>query len=174
MRFGNTGLFFTLGLGILTAALVAAAQPVESDRLYTNPLSRWSIFYPANWTVDDKDPVFVRIHSSADSALCGVHSHAVPFKTVDEFTDLMLAHSERFFRDSGKTFVILARRRISLRNNIIGNDVLTEIGAGGKSRGIFIIADGHGFYLDCETYVKNWERLEPLYDRIIRSFTLGK
>jgi len=145
-----------------------------AERLYTNPVYRWSISYPSSWTVDSGALSFVRIASSADNALCGIHSGAVPFKTVDEFTDTTLANSERYFRDRGHVFVISARRQISLPNDIIGNDVLTGIGAGEKSRRVYILADGRGFMLDCETYVKDWDRLEPFYDRIVRSFTLRK
>ncbi len=146
------------------------------ERLYTNPIYRWSISYPANLKVKSSDPGFVEIYSPAPEGLCGIHSSrgVLPFKTVDEFTDSTLVNAERFFKDRGKLFAILARRRISLPNNIIGNDVLTEIGPGGRSRRIYVLAEGEVFVMDCETYVKNWERLEPTFDRIIRSFTLGK
>lgn len=146
-----------------------------SERLYTNPVYRWSISYPVGWTMDSSDPSYVRIRSVAENALCGIHSRVTDqFKTVDELTDSLHAHNERYFRDRGQVFVILARRRITLPNDIVGNDVLTEIGPGGKSRRIYVLADGRGFTIDCETYAKNWERLEPLYDRIIGSFTLRK
>jgi hypothetical protein len=145
-----------------------------SVRSYTSPVYRWSISYPANWTIDSKDPSFVRIHSAADNALCGIHSGPVRFETLDEFTDFMLAHNERFIRGRGQAFVILARRRISLQNEIIGNDVLVEIGPGGKSRRILVLVDGRGFAIDCETYATNWEKLDPFFERVINSFTFGK
>jgi len=165
-------------LGVLSGStgIQALLQPAvaASERLYTNPVHLWSISYPADWAVDSRDPSFVRVSRPVDNALCGIHSGAVRFETVDEFTDFMLAHNEQLFKDKGRVFVILARRRISLPNDIIGNDVLTEIGPGGKSRSIFVLAEGRGFVVDCETYAANWERLEPFYDRIITSFTLGR
>ena len=65
------------------------------------------------------------------------------------------------------------KQRISLPNDVIGNDVLTEILSGGRSRRIYVLADTGGYVIDCETYAKNWGKLEPSFDRIINSFTLA-
>jgi len=143
--------------------LVERASPAE--RVYANAVYRWSITYPSSWTVDSGNLGFVKISSSVDQALCGIHSREVPFRTVDEYTDALERATDR---------VVLARRQISLPNDVIGNDVLTRILGGGKSRRIYTLSDGRGFAIDCETYDKDWDRLEPFYDRIIRSFTLGK
>jgi tripartite-type tricarboxylate transporter receptor subunit TctC len=163
-------------LALLHACTVIAAQPgpvaAASDRLYTNPAHRWSIRYPGDWTIDSRDTSFVRIHSAADNALCGIHSRAFPFNTVDEFTDSALAHNARFLKDRGSALVILSRTRISLPNDIVGNDVLVEILHGLRSRRIYVLADGRGFVIDCETYAKNWEKLERSFDWIISSFAL--
>ncbi len=174
MRFTTAGLLLSLGLVILQAPFVAGAQQTESYRLYTNSTYRWSISYPPNWTVDDKDPTFVRILSSEDNAQCGIHSGSVRFKTVDEFTDFMLAHTGQTLAEKGFMSIILAQRRISLPNDIIGNDVLVDILPGGKSRRIFSLADGQGYIINCETAAKNWGKLEPFFERIISSFTLGE
>ena len=164
---------------ILGFVRTATAEPLKpsvapAERVYTNPVYRWSISYPSSWAVDSADVSFVRITSSTDNALCGIHSGAVPFKTVDEFADTTLANNEQYFRDRGQVFVISARRQISLPNDIAGIDVLTGIGAGGKSRRVYILVDPRGFMIDCETYAKGWDRLEPFYDRIVKSFTIGK
>ena len=164
---------------ILGFVRTATAEPLKpsvapAERVYTNPVYRWSISYPSSWAVDSADVSFVRITSSTDNALCGIHSGAVPFKTVDEFADTTLANNEQYFRDRGQVFVISARRQISLPNDITGIDVLTGIGAGGKSRRVYILVDPRGFMIDCETYAKDWDRLEPFYDRIVKSFTMGK
>ncbi len=167
-------LLLSLGLALLNASFVADAQQGEPDRLYTNSTYRWSISYPSNWTVDDKNPAFVRILSSADNALCGIHTGSVRFKSLDAFTDFMLAHSEQFLKQRGAVSVILSRRRISLPNDIGGYDVLVDILPGLRSRRIFVLADGQAYGLDCETYAKNWEKFEPFFERIINSFTLGE
>jgi hypothetical protein len=131
----------------ITSVTVAHGQnvprPAREMKTYTNASWRWSISYPAGWAMDSSDPGFVRIRSVAQNALCGIHSGPVDrFNTADEFTDFMLAHDERFFRDKGQKFVILARRRITLPNAIVGSDVLAEIGPGGRSRRIHVLADG--------------------------------
>mgnify|MGYP001577310218 CR=1 FL=1 len=177
-QIGGVCLVVVLVLLAVSGCAVPPAQPLIPPYLfltsYTNPVYLWSISYPSGWAIDSKDPSFVRIGAPVEGALCCIHSRAVRFKTVDEFTDFMLGENERFFRGRGQAFVILKRQRISVPNDVIGNDVLVEIGPGGKSRRIFILADGRGLIVDCETYIKNWERLEAGYGIIISSFTLGK
>lgn len=163
----------------IAGATVAHGQdvpkPAREVKTYTNASWRWSISYPAGWTVDAKDPDVVRIRPAAGDGMCSVLSGPVDrFNTVDELTDFMVAHDERFLKDKGQKLVVLTRRRITLPNNIIGNDVLADIGPGGRSRRVHAIADGRGFAIDCEAYTKNWSRLEGSYQRIIGSFTLRK
>lgn len=142
---------------------------------YTNASWRWSISYPAGWTVDSKDRDLIRIHSTAENALCSIHSGPMDrFNTVDELTDFMVAHDEQFFKGKGQKFVVLARRRITLPNGIVGNDLLAEIEPGGRSRRTHVLTDGRGFAIDCEGYTKLWSRLDASYQRIIASFTVRK
>jgi tetratricopeptide (TPR) repeat protein len=154
------------------APLVAHAPPAPSDRAYTSAAHRWSISYPADWTVDDKDPAFVRFSSAADNALCGVHARAVRFAVLDEFTDFILGQVEQFLRQKGLVSVVRARRQSSLPGNIVGNDVLVDLLPGLRSRRFIALADGVGYVIDCETYAQNWKKLEPLFERVISSFTL--
>ena len=142
---------------------------------YANASWRWSVSYPAGWTVDGKDRDLIRIRSKAENALCSIHSGPMDrFNTVDELTDFMIAHDEQFFKSKGQKYVVLARRRISLPNGIVGNDLLVEIGPGGRSRRIHVLNDGRGLAIDCEAYTKNWSRLEASYQRVIASFTVSK
>ncbi|HKA44350.1 MAG TPA: hypothetical protein VKF40_20365 [Burkholderiales bacterium] len=142
---------------------------------YVNTSWRWSISYPAGWTVDGTDPDLVRIRSAAENALCSINSGPVDrFGTVDDFTDFMLASDGSFFKDRGQRFAVVARKRINLPNGIVGNDVLAEIGPGGTSRRVHVLADGRGFALDCEAYTKDWSRLEAAYQQVIASFTVNK
>ena len=117
----------------------------------------------------------VRIRSAAESALCSIHSGPMDrFNSVDELTDFLLANDAQFFREKRQKFAVLARKRISLPNRIVGNDVLAEIGPGGRSRRVHVLADGRGFAIDCETYAKNWSSLEVEYQKVIASFTVRK
>ena len=164
---------------VLLAAAAAAqgqeAKPAREMTQYTNKAWRWSISYPAGWTLDSSTPTFVAIRSPAEKALCGVHSGPVDrFNTVDELTDFLLANDVQFFKNKGQKFTVLARRKIKLPNGIVGNDTLVEIGPGGRSRRIHVLADGRGLAVDCEGYAKDWGRLEASYQRVIASFTVRK
>ena len=96
------------------------------------------------------------------------------FNTVDDLTDFMLASDEAFFKEKSQKFVVLTRKRVALPNGRTGNDVLVEIGPGGRSRRLHVLADGRGFAIDCEAYTKNWGKLEGSYQRVIASFTVSK
>ena len=171
----------TRWLLLAAIAAFAAAHAQEATKSapamgkYSSKSWRWSIAYPAGWTLEAKDPDLVRIRSAANNALCSIHSGPMDrFSSVDELTDFLLANDAQFFREKGQKFAVLARKRISLPNRVVGNDVLAEIGPGGKSRRVHVLADGRGFAIDCETYTKNWERLEASYQQVITSFTVRK
>ena len=165
------------GLLLVTIAAATAAhgqQPARELKKYTNTSWRWSISYPARWTVESDYPGLVRIHSSEEGALCSIHSGPMDrFNTVDELTAFMLEHEAKFLKEKNQKFVVLTRQPIKLPSGI-GNDVLVEIGPGGRSRRLHVLADGRGFAIDCEAYTKNWARLEASYQRIITSFTVSK
>lgn len=77
-------------------------------------------------------------------------------------------------------------------NGVLGIDVLAEIvpertalersaarssqicAGCGKSRGVYVVAKGRAFVIDSATYWGKWQQVEPIYDRIIGSFTLGR
>jgi hypothetical protein len=162
-------------LATIAAATAAHAQQAPPLKKYTNASWRWSISYPAGWAAESNYPGLVRLHSTIDGALCSIHSGPMDrFNTVDELTAFMLEHDEQFLKEKGQKFTVLARKRIKLPNGIAGNDVLVEIGPGGRSRRLHVLADGRGFAVDCEAYAKNWARLEASYQRIIASFTVAK
>jgi hypothetical protein len=170
------------------AVFVEGATPVAIDKArqllsplvvapanYTHPVYGWSVSYPDNWLIDSSNPSFVRIRSDDDAGLCGIHSFGSRWNTLDDLTDSVLAHNERFFQNEGLRFVVLARRRISLPNGITGNDVLTQIlPHREKSRRIYVHEGGRAFVIDCETWPENWENLESVFDRIVNSFTLAR
>ena len=95
------------------------------------------------------------------------------FNNVDEFTDFLLGDNERLFKGRGVRFAVLARQKITLPGKIVGNDVLADVGPV-RSRRLYVLADGRGFAVDCESDAKSWSGLEVSYRRIIGSFTVGK
>jgi hypothetical protein len=172
-------LAFLAAFAAVADAAIAHAQepprPAKDGKAYANAKWRWSIAYPAGWTLEAKDPDLVRIRSAPENALCSIHSGPMDrFNTVDELTDFLLANDAQFFRDKGQKFTVLARRKISLPNRVVGNDVLVEIGPGGTSRRVHVLADGRGFAIDCEAYTKSWSRLEPAHQQVISSFSVRK
>lgn len=170
-----SGLLFVTIAAVTTAHAQQAPQPAREMKKYTSASWRWSIAYPAGWTVESDYPGLVRIHSTAENALCSIHSGPMDrFNTVDELTDFLVAHDAKLLKEKGQKFVVLARKRITLPNAMAGNDVLVEIGPGGRSRRLHVLADGRGFAIDCEAYTKHWSRLDTSYRRVIGSFTVVK
>jgi hypothetical protein len=170
-------LIAAIPIALAAAGAARGREPARAAEMsqYTSKSWRWSIAYPAGWTLEAKDPDLIRIRSAGDNALCSIHSGPMDrFNTVDELTDFLLANDARFFKEKGQKFTVLARKRISLPNRIAGNDVLAEIGSGGRSRRVHVLADGRGFAIDCEGYTRNWSVLEPAYQRVIASFTVRK
>lgn len=150
-------------------------QTIDSWSDYVHPVYGWSVSYPAHWSIDTANPSFVRIHSDAHAAVCGIHSWGSRWNTLDELTDAILADNERFFQEKGLRLGVLDRRPISLPNGVVGNDVRTQIlPHAEKSRRIYVHEGGRAFVMDCETWPENWENLEPVYDRILNSFTLPR
>ena len=165
---------------ILIAAVTAAhaqepSKAARDTRTYVNSAWRWSVSYPAQWTVDAADPAAVRIRFAERNALCSIMSGPMDrFSSAEELADFMLANDEQFFRDKKQRFTIIERRRITLPNRIAGSDVLAEIGPGQRSRRIYALADGRGFAIDCETSTKNWETVEAQYQQVIASFNVRR
>jgi tetratricopeptide (TPR) repeat protein len=168
---------------IVESASVAPEDTPEAQKpsiafaatVYTNPDFPWSVAYPAGWSVDDSDTSYIRINRSDDDGLfglCGIHSAAVDFTTVDEFVDVSLPHDEEYFKDRGQTFGVLSRQDITLSSGVSGVETIAEIGPGGKSRRVYMLADGRAYAIDCETYLADWPKLESVYNQIINSFTL--
>jgi hypothetical protein len=174
-RFPGAGARWAAGL---LAAVMSVAQGQDTHnalKSYTSAVWRWTVAYPAAWTVEAKEADVVRIRSREEGALCSIHSGPMDrFNNVDELTDFLLAHDARFLAGQGRRLAIVARRRIALPNGVSGNDVLADIVPGGRSRRVHVLADGRGFALDCEAYSRDWKRLAASYQRILASFTVAR
>jgi hypothetical protein len=162
------------GVGALLTIVALRSAFAETELVYTNPIYGWSMKYPANWSLDSSDVAFVRILSPENDGVCGVLTGPVQFKSAEEFTDFMLAHSAQTFKRRGLEVAISSRQQIVLLSGITGTNVLVEIVPGGRSRRIFVLADGNGLVVDCETYAANWQKLAPTFDRIMGSIDLGE
>jgi hypothetical protein len=161
---------------LCAAATAAAETHLEGIGVYTNPDYQWSIAYPAGWGLEAKDSGFIRISSPAKDGLCGIHSSRVKFTTADELTGYALDYAQKRLKESkGLDQVTLKREKTTLRNGIEANDVLVEIRPGGQqSRRIYAVSQGNGFLIDCASSAANWANLGPDFERILKSFTVGK
>ena len=152
-----------------------APKPARDMRTYANAAWRWSLSYPAQWTLEASDPAQIRVRFAERNASCSLYSGAMDrFNNVDELTEFILKNDEQIFKERKQKFGILERKRITLPNRLVANDVLAEIGPGQRSRRIYALVDGRGFAIDCETDSKNWENVEADYQRIVASFTVRR
>jgi hypothetical protein len=171
-------------VGVVTIAVASVctavqAQPgrggTEPERTYMSP-NGWTISYPGDWTIDTTNPNDVPLRAPANDGMCTIFSGPPlrgRFKTADEFADRALAHNEQSFKGRGLQLVVVGRRRIALPTGVTATEVLTELRPGGKSRRLYgVVGDGQGWAIDCETFARNWEKLEGTFGRIFNSFSL--
>ncbi len=148
--------------------------PPGHENEYVNPVCKWSIRYPNDWTMNSSDPSFVKIQPPVDSALVGIHCTTVNYTSLDDFVNFVLAHNEGYFKQKGQTMVVMTRRSTYLPNGVPAVDVIVEIRPGGKSRRIYVLVDKQAFLVDAETYIEKWDMFHPYFDRMISSFTVLK
>lgn len=137
---------------------------------YVNPTYRWSVAYPDFWRVDDKDPKWVKL--SRGMAVVGIHTGTnVAGKSLDEIGDAGLREWERRI---GSRFEVIARRRLTLSNDLAAIEVVHHIGSVvvGKSRKVIAVVKDRAFWIDAETYLEAWSRFEADFNRIIESFSV--
>jgi hypothetical protein len=160
--------------------LAGYARRVQPDpgaaggQTYSHPAYRWSVSYPAGWKLDASNPAGVRLLAPDGSALCGIHSAEVRFRTLEEHVDFSLAHSEKYFKERGVMLTGTGKRPLPLPNDIAGIEVITDMSNGGRSRRVYAFTEPVGYVIDCETYTGSWEKFEPVFARIIASLTFRK
>jgi len=148
--------------------------PLSDENEYVNPVCKWSIRYPNDWTMDSSDLSYVKIKPPVDSALVGIHCITVDYTSLDDFVNSVLTQNEAYFRQKGETMVVMSRRPAYLSNGVTAVEVNVEIRPGGKSRRIYVLVDKQAFLVDAETYIEKWDMFHPYFDRIISSFTVLK
>ena len=139
-----------------------------------NPRYGWSVTYPDGWRVDAANPDDVRLNAPDGSAQCGIHGAAVRFETVAEYAEFMVAFNEKYFGARGVRLKTSGGRLLALANDVAAIDVLTDMSNGGRSRRIYVVSRPLGFIVDCETLASNWEKVEPVFARVIASLTFPK
>jgi hypothetical protein len=91
-------------------------------------------------------------------------------RSLDRLADISIAAESRI---SG--FRVLSRRRTALADGTPAVEIVNVLGQGvvGKSRKLCTVAGKHAFCLNAETYEDGWSAMEPHFERIFGSFTLG-
>jgi hypothetical protein len=72
-------------------------------------------------------------------------------------------------------FRILSRRMTMLADGTPALEIVNVLGATtvGRSRKIFTIVANRGFVVNAETYLDAWPSFEPVFDRVLTSFTVA-
>jgi hypothetical protein len=52
-----------VALAFVACATTGDVSSTPRHRLYVNPVHGWSVWYPADWRLDDRNPVFVQIQA---------------------------------------------------------------------------------------------------------------
>jgi hypothetical protein len=167
-----------VGLAIVLACahvvFTTGSPQTTADRVFTNPVFQWSVSCPDGWTVNDRDPAFVKIQAPDGSpfGLVGIFSMELPeeMRSLDRLADISIAAESRI-----AGFRVLSRRRTALADGTPAVEIVNVLGQGvvGKSRKLCTLAGKHAFCLNAETYEDGWSAVEPHFERIFGSFTLG-
>ena len=155
-------------------SLPPAARPAGEDRPYTNQDHRYSIAYPRDWRLENRDVGDVRITSPGDPAgVVGIHTALFDREreSLEDFVGTLIAGE---FRRPG--FKILSRQPIKLADGTAGLEIVNVLGVkpAGKSRKIFAIVGHRGYVINAETYLDAWPSFEAAFDRVITSFKIAR
>jgi hypothetical protein len=168
----HTAFSTALVVVLLSSAPYTWGQQTGEERLYTNPVHKWSVSYPADWILNSQDLRFIKIQQPAKLpfGLVGIQSSLLPaeFRSLDAFVDLVLrGESVR------PGFQVLSRTRTILPDGTPAVEVINVLGVGtvGKSRKICAVVEGRGLCVNAETYLDSWSAMETYFDRMLRSFT---
>ena len=150
----------------------AGSAPGEA-RQYSNQDHRYSIAYPRDWRLEDRDREYVKISSPGDSGgLVGIHVALFDRErvNVDDFAATVMAGESR-----RPGFKILSRQHVKLADGTSALEIVNVLGVKpqGKSRKVFVIAGHRGFAVNAETYFDAWPAFEAAFDRVITSFKVA-
>jgi TPR repeat protein len=167
--------------GVLGVVIVLASAQVvfttgspqtTADRVFTNPVFKWSVSCPEGWTVHAHDPAYVKMQApeGSPSGLVGILSTELreDIRSLDTLADISIGAESRI-----AGFRMLSRRRTTLADGTPAVEIITVLGHGvvGKSRKLCTVSGKHAFCLNAETYEDSWSAVEHHFEQIFRSFT---
>lgn len=148
----------------------SAQRQAVARQSYANPDHRWSISYPTDWKLDDRDRLDVRI--SRGPAILGIHTYTdVAGKSLDQVADAILQRWEQNMR-SVNVFTQISRQRLTLPDNLPAIEVVHHIGRGvlGRSRKVIAVVKERAFWIDAEASLLSWPDYEGDFNRMVESF----
>ena len=135
----------------------------------------WSISYPEGWAVSKLGPdVWQFVLPGVARVVVSRLPFGFGFTSLDSWVDADVSDKQHRYRAVGKTMTVVSRKVILLSDSITGVDVIKEITPDGKSRDIYVLVDGHPFMIGVEAAMASWDKLYPIFDRMISSFTVSK
>jgi hypothetical protein len=151
------------------------SEPKETELTYLNPVYKWSISYPKDWSINTTDLQNVKfLKLTPDEGLISVHVSTPNYTNLNSLIDNYLEVTAKHFNQSEQKMVILTRQPLLLPNSGAATDVLFEIRPNGKSRYIFLPVDKRVFVIVAETYINKWEAVNPYFNQMISTFTVLK
>ena len=148
------------------AATASSTTAAGSD---TPVDQRWSVSYPAGWTLD-ASARYVKI--TKGQAVVGVHSAAhVAGDSLDQAADTAIREWERQMQGVNVVRRV-SRDRLALSGGLTAIAVAHHIGTGrvGQSRKIIAVHRDRRFLIDTETHLASWAAHEGDFNQIIGSF----
>ena len=148
----------------------SAQRQAVARQSYANPDHRWSISYPTDWKLDDRDRLDVRI--SRGPAILGIHTYTdVAGKSLDQVADAILQRWEQNMR-SVNVFTQISRQRLTLPDNLPAIEVVHHIGRGvlGRSRKVIAVVKERAFWIGAEASLLSWPDYEGDFNRMVESF----
>ena len=149
------------------------ASAPRLERQFSNQDHGWSIGYPRDWRLDDRDSDFVKITSPGDPAgFVGIQVALFDRDriNVNDFAATLMAGESR-----RPGFKIESRQPIKLADGTAALEVVNVLGVkpAGRSRKIFVIAGHRGYAVNAETYLDAWPSFDAAFDAVMVSFKIA-
>lgn len=148
----------------------SAALVPSKGATYVNRTYQWSVAYPDFWQVNDNDLASVKLRRGLGT----VGIHTVSNASRHSLEEVAEAGLRRWEQQIGTKVEVIARRRLTLSNDLPAIEVVHHIGKAvvGKSRKVITVLKDRAVFIDAETYAEVWATFEPDFNHIIESFKI--
>jgi hypothetical protein len=147
---------------------------LANAQTYANPLYSWTISYPQDWQIDNKDLQFVKILPEvtiAATVSIQTRINSVGYRTIDDFVNSIVAYRELFYSRKEIPWKLISKKETTM-HGMAAIDFIEETGDGKKTRTLCTMKDDLTFCADAETLVKEWDNFSPAFETILGSFVV--